>query len=166
MLGSSLYLIALLAVSGFENPEITTVISHPTAQTDCSAKKSLSDEEIDNNLYSAEITPTEQPVIITNNISQDMLAYKHWTGTYSPEKFILYINDTIVESGQTYILTNASAPLTIHFDYSFMKGMHKGTKKSSFLLHEKSTTVNLTFSWLNTWKVIADNATPLKEESL
>jgi hypothetical protein len=102
-------------------------------------------------------------ITITNAIEPTMLKYKHWTGTYSPEIFIITINGITIDSGQTYILDSCQTPLVVQFDYSFMNGIRKGSKKISYQLNKEITQAQLTFSWLDTWKVIIDNATPLKE---
>lgn len=110
-----------------------------------------------------EIEAQPQPIIITNAIDPAMLAYKHWTGTYSPEIFTISINNTLVAAGETYALTSADTELVVQFDYSFMNGIRKGSKKISYQMNKEVTEAKLTFSWLDTWKVIIDNAVPVKE---
>ena len=115
------------------------------------------------------ITNEEKPklITITNAIEPTMLAYKHWTGTYSPEIFTISINDTQIAAGETYTLDSSNdIPLIVQFDYSFMNGIRKGSKKISYQINKECTHASLTFSWLDTWKVIIDNATPLKEETI
>jgi hypothetical protein len=108
------------------------------------------------------ISCKKEMITITNNITPEMLQYKHWTGTYSPENFTLSINDTKVNIGESYTLTNINDPLVITFDYSFMNGMRKGGKKVSYTMKENITTASLSFSWLEDHKIIIDNATLLR----
>src|SRR5436190_1520943 len=57
-----------------------------------------------------EISKNPLPVIITNAIEPDMLKYKHWTGTYSPDLFVITINGTAIDKGQTYTLDSPDTP--------------------------------------------------------
>ena len=114
-------------------------------------------------------TPTAQAVskvasiTITNAIDQSMLPYKHWTGTYTPEVFTVQINGTEVAQGAQYTLTQTKDPVEVSFDYSFMNGTRKGSKKVSYAINENSTDATITFSWKDTDKLILSNATPIKE---
>jgi len=153
MIGSSLYFIALLATAELE------ITENPTPE--------IAVEMVDQKTDSSEPTEKEEItcVTITNGIEVDMLNYKHWTGTYSPDVFTVYINDTIVEQGQTYTLTDSKTPVVIRFDYSFMNGIRKGTKTVTYAINDKATTATVTFSWLDTHKILLDNAilTPKKD---
>lgn len=144
MIGSSLYFIALLATAELE------IAENPTPETTSVTIESNTEA------IAQEITT---PVTITNSIVPSMLSYKHWTGTYSPDVFTVYINDTTIEPGQTYTLTDSKTPVVIRFDYSFMNGMRKGTKTTTYTINTQATTANLTFSWLDTHKTLLDNAT-------
>lgn len=147
MIGSSLYFIALLATAELE------IAENQTPETVIT--------QMDQTTEIAESTEQEKitAVTITNRIEPSMLSYKHWTGTYSPDVFMVYINDTIIEQGQTYTLADSKTPVVIRFDYSFMNGMRKGTKSTTYNMHNQTTTATLTFSWLDTNKVLLDNAT-------
>jgi len=111
------------------------------------------------------VTETEKsaPITITNAIEPTMLEYKHWTGTYSPDIFTLTVNDIPVEPGSTYTHGSCDTPLTVQFDYSFRNGHRKGSKKISYQLNKETTEAKITFSWLDPWKVIIDNAVPVRE---
>ena len=103
-----------------------------------------------------------QPVVITNAIDADMLKYKHWTGTYSPETFTITVNGTEVAQGAQHTLPPETKNLDVSFSYSFMNGMRTGTKTASYQLNEHSTQANITFSWKDDKKVLIDNGTFLK----
>ena len=151
---SSLLLVAIAASTEIELSQQATTISIETTKT--------IPEQLDT---AEEVQP--QLITIINAIEPAMLAYKHWTGTYSPEIFTVSINDTQVAVGETYTLDSSSdVPLVVQFDYSFMNGIRKGSKKIFYQINKECTQANLTFSWLDTWKVIIDNATPLKEETV
>ena len=108
------------------------------------------------------IAKVAQPIIITNAIDADMLKYKHWTGTYSPEIFTITINGTEVAQGAQHTLPAETKNLDVSFSYSFMNGMRTGTKTVSYQLNENSTQANITFSWKDDKKVFVDNGTFLK----
>jgi hypothetical protein len=138
------------------------------AVTDGGAQESKSSEQIttDNQITNNQITEQQKSIVITNGIEPQMLAYKHWTGTYNPELFTIQVNGTEVAAGSTYSLESAATPLQIRYDYSFVNGTRKGGKIVSYTLNENSDSATITFSWQDTWKVMVSNATPIKEETV
>lgn len=166
--------VVLLASSEVEvlqnNETIEAVKQNVIVQVDGTIQTTLVAETLSETNISTpqedKVTSVEKEVItITNNITPEMLNYKHWTGTYSPEKFTISVNNTKVTAGESYTFTKTNDPLVINFDYSFMNGMRKGGKKISYTMHENSTTASLSFSWSENHKVIIDNATPLSIET-
>ena len=154
MFGLSLALALLIA-----STETDIIISDSTKDaeiTDIQDEKKIDDQQ----------QPTIEPIVITNAIEPSMLAYKHWTGTYSPELFTITINGSIIEAGQTYTLADPETPLVVQCDYSFMNGIRKGTKKISYHMNKDCTNVQLTFSWLDDRKVIIENATAVMQETI
>lgn len=116
------------------------------------------------NIESSPITSTKKKAItITNAIEPEMLAYKHWTGTYSPETFTISINGTEVAQGAQHTLPAETKDVDVQFYYSFMNGMRKGTKTVSYELHENITRADITFSWKDNWQVLLDKATAIKK---
>lgn len=114
-----------------------------------------------------EIIETKKPaavqsITITNAIDADMLKYKHWTGTYSPETFIININGTDLAQGTQHTLPAETKTIDVTFTYSFMNGVRTGTKTVSYQLHENITQAHITFSWKEDHKVLVDNGTLLK----
>ncbi len=107
-----------------------------------------------------------QQIVIKNAIEPTMLQYKHWTGTYSPEIFNVTINETLIATGETYAIDSTEKPILVQFDYSFMNGIRKGSKKISYQINKDCTQATLTFSWHDTFKILIDNATPIKEETI
>lgn len=106
---------------------------------------------------------TTTPISICNTITPDMLAYKHWTGTYSPEKFTVKVNGIEIAQGASCTIEKPDSNLEISYTYSFMNGMRTGEKTVAYKLHENSTQANITFSWKNDWKVLVDNGVAIKE---
>ena len=147
MIGSSLYFIALLATAELEIAENPTPNNATNAQDQTTEITKPAEEK------------TINSVTITNGIEPSMLSYKHWTGTYSPDVFTVYINDTTIEPGQTYTLADSKTPIVIRCDYSFMNGIRKGTKTTTYTMNDQITTAIVTFSWLDTHKILLDNAT-------
>ncbi|HLC07276.1 MAG TPA: hypothetical protein VJJ26_03750 [Candidatus Babeliales bacterium] len=115
-----------------------------------------------------EPTPTlvalaTSPITITNAIEPSMLAYKHWTGTYSPETFTVAVNGTEVEQGKACEIPAGTTAVEVQYKYSFMSGMRTGGKKISYQLNENVTQANITFNWKDDWRVIVDNGKAIKE---
>ncbi|SRR6266404_3623899 len=101
----------------------------------------------------------EKLITITNNIQPSMLAYKHWTGTYNPDAFTVFINDTEVAQGTEIKIPAANSTINVKFDYSFVNGMRKGSKTVSYKLNDDITQANITFSWKDDNKILIDNGT-------
>jgi hypothetical protein len=103
------------------------------------------------------------PITITNAIEPNMLEYKHWTGKYSPETFIISVNGTKIEQGKTCEVPATATTVEIGYTYSFMNGMKTGGRKISYQLNENITQANITFNWKDDWRVVVDNGTAIKE---
>ena len=105
-----------------------------------------------------EITIVEEKLItITNAIQPNMLAYKHWTGTYNPDSFIISVNDVEVAQGAEIKIPATTTTVNLKFDYSFVNGMRKGTKTVSYKLNDDITHATITFSWTDDNKILVDN---------
>ena len=142
-------------VEGKDRPEETSVAEKSTATLEIIVAKVSSFAEASED--------RSEPITITNAIEPSMLAYKHWTGTYSPETFTIAVNGTEIAQGAQYTLSADTNTVDVQCNYSFMNGMRKGTKTVSYQLHENITQANITFSWKDDWQVIVDNGTALKK---
>ena len=162
-----MYLILLTAVSAlFELPipsvekPLTQELSQATSEI---IKKENSEIITQKNVEKPIEDNAEQlkSIKITNAIDDTMLGYKHWTGTYNPDSFVIYINETEVAQGSEYELASGTTTMDIRYTYSFMKNMYSGTKTVSYKLNENSTCATITFSWHQDPKIIIDNATAI-----
>jgi len=151
------------------DPELQEIITLITANADEETAKTIiaSNAPITDKISASALDQEEAPapITITNAIEPSMLAYKHWTGTYSPDKFIITINGIEVAQGAN-VTIKSSDPLEISYNYSFMNGMRSGAKKVSYQLNENSTHAQITFSWKDNWKILVDNGTPVKQEEI
>lgn len=149
-----------------ELQELITALTTPdSTETSIEASSQSIPSETEKTQTQTTETPVEkiaQPIIITNAIDSSMLAYKHWTGTYSPEIFTITINGTEIAQGSQHTLPAETKTVDISLYYSFMKGMRTGTKIVSYQLNENITQATMTFSWKDDHKVLLDNATFLK----
>ncbi len=105
-------------------------------------------------------------VTIQNLIEQDMLKYKHWTGTYEPTTFVLSINDKEITSGSKEMVTIVDNILSVRFDYAFLNGKRNGAKIISFEVEENVKDLNITFNWKGKWQVLIDNAIPIEKNKV
>ena len=105
-------------------------------------------------------------VTIRNLIEQDMLKYKHWTGTYEPTTFVLSINDKEITSGSKEMVTIVDNILSVRFDYAFLNGKRKDAKIISFEVEENVKDLNITFNWKDKWQVLIDNAIPIEKNKV
>jgi hypothetical protein len=104
-------------------------------------------------------------VIVKNSITPTMLAYAHWTGTYSPTLFEIEVNGSRLEQdAQTKIALDQNNNFTVSYRYSFMNGYKTGARKVTFSVKPENNIpenniIELGFSWKNKWHVISDQAT-------
>lgn len=98
-------------------------------------------------------------ITITNAIQPSMLAYKHWTGTYNPDSFIISVNDVEIAQGAEIKIPATTKTVNLKFDYSFVNGMRKGSKTVSYKLNDDITHATITFSWKDDNKILIDNGT-------
>ncbi len=103
---------------------------------------------------------TTRTITVKNDIEPHMLTYKHWTGTYEPSTFILKVNDQVLEPGKQKTITIEDDTLNVRYDYAFLGGMRKGAKEIEFEVEKNTNQVDVSFSWDNKWRVIADHADP------
>ena len=111
-------------------------------------------------------SPQTQTVTVKNNIKPDMLAYKHWTGTYEPSIFTVSINGQTIEQDKEYKVLASDNTLEVRYDYSFANGFKKEAKIVKFQIETNSNDLNLTFSWNDEWHVIMDHTTPLEAKKV
>jgi len=107
--------------------------------------------------------PINKTITIKNNITSDMLAYKHWTGTHEPF-FILTVNGKKIEQGKQEEITIKDNILEVRYDYSFANGFRKGATIVSCSIEKDAKKVAITFSWNDEWQIKTDNAQPQKAE--
>ncbi|MDP3889205.1 MAG: hypothetical protein Q8Q25_01525 [bacterium] len=119
-----------------------------------------STESIPTSIETTTQTPYQRIVTIKNEITEKMIGYKHWSGTYKPSTFVLKINDIRIDPGTEKAIAVTDDVLNVRYDYSFKNGYHTGAKKVTFELDKKTKIASVTFSWKNKWHVIIDTAIP------
>ena len=105
-------------------------------------------------------------ISITNSIEDDMLGYKHWTGTYTPKIFILHVNGKKINPGATKSIDLFDNLLVVRFEYDYGYNIKRarGASEVTFTVDKNATECDITISWNNEWRIIIDNATPKEEE--
>ena len=104
-------------------------------------------------------------VTVKNNITADMLKYKHWSGMYKPS-FILTVNGKKIEQGKQEKIPVKDNILEIRYDYSFAKGIRKGAKIISCNVDNDTKDVGISFSWNSEWHIKTDHAQPQKTKAV
>ncbi|HEB41672.1 MAG TPA: hypothetical protein ENI08_01460 [Candidatus Dependentiae bacterium] len=107
--------------------------------------------------------PINKTITVKNNITTDMITYKHWTGTHEPF-FILTVNGKKIEQGKQEEITVKDNRLEVRYDYSFANGFRKDTTIVSCNIEKNAKDVDITFSWDDEWHIKTDNAQPQKVE--
>jgi len=98
-------------------------------------------------------------ITVQNNITSEMLCYKHWSGTHEPS-FMLSINGKKIEQGKQEEIVVTDNNLEIRYDYSFVNGFRKGAKIVSCIIEKGAKDVGIEFSWDSEWHIKTDNAHP------
>jgi len=62
----------------------------------------------------------KKTITIKNNIERDMLKYKHWSGTYEPSTFVIYVNEKEIEPGTQKSIPMIDGIIEVRFDYAFL----------------------------------------------
>ncbi len=106
----------------------------------------------------------KKTISIKNNIEQDMLKYKHWSGTYEPSTFVIQVNEKEIEPGTQKSIPMIDGIIEVRFDYAFLNGKRKGAKIIVFEVDNDIVDLNITFNWRDKWQVLIDNAKPVEEK--
>ena len=106
----------------------------------------------------------KKTISIKNNIEQDMLKYKHWSGTYEPSTFVIHVNEKEIEPGTQKSIPMIDGIIEVRFDYAFLNGKRKGAKIIVFEVNNDIVDLNITFNWRDKWQVLIDNAKPVEEK--
>jgi|GEM_PF-4580404 len=118
-------------------------------------------QKTNNNQIIKEKSAEPQPVniSITNNITKEMITYKHWSGSYAPSIFTITISGNQLSNNQTTTTkTTTQNTITIRYDYSFANGYKTGSREIEFIISPEKTQYALTFSWQHPTHLILENA--------
>jgi len=110
--------------------------------------------------------PVNKTITVKNNITTDMLAYKHWSGVHNP-LFTLTVNGKKIEQGKQKKISIKDNILEVRYDYLFAKGIRKGAKIISCNIEKDTKDISISFSWNSEWQIIIENSTShqVKKES-
>lgn len=98
------------------------------------------------------------PYTITNNITKEMTGYEFWKITYYPDRLAISVNEKLIETGHSIEIPEDKKIVKIRYDYSFAKGFRTGAKEITFELSPEKRSYDLSFSWHDTWRIIAEGA--------
>jgi hypothetical protein len=102
----------------------------------------------------------KKTIRICNKIDAKALGVKHWTGTYSPTKLEISLNNVpfvIVGDNPIALETLQEIPcadnrITVYYHYEFLNGMRKGSD-TVFYTCTDATQLEMRFSWDTPWHV-------------
>jgi hypothetical protein len=107
----------------------------------------------------------KRTVTIKNNISEEEVSYKHWTGKYKPTTFVISVNGQHIEPGQEKeVAINSDEELKVRYDYSFANGYKTGAKEVAFDINETTKKADISFSWDDEWRIQIENGIPKSVE--
>jgi len=96
-------------------------------------------------------------ISVKNAITPEMTKYRFWGTYYTPTKFYISVNDRTVqgdESCSCRVGENNTVEVTYH--YEFKNGMVTGSKCIEFEIPAKATTVDITFSWNDKYRLMSN----------
>lgn len=105
--------------------------------------------------------PTSRTITITNGIRDEMLAYTYGFFSYSPSSFSVEVNGKPIDKKNSTINADNNQ-ITVRYDYAFLGGKRKGAKAVDFEIPADMNDITVKFSWDSEWRVVIDNAKPLK----
>ncbi len=111
-----------------------------------------------------ECQSAQKTITVKNEITTEMLSYKHWSGTHKPT-FKLSVNGKEIEQGNQEKITVQDNQLDIRYDYSFANGFRTGATIVSCQLDKNADAVDITFSWQDEWRIKTKQAQPQKIET-
>jgi hypothetical protein len=106
----------------------------------------------------------DKTITIKNDITPDMISYKHWSGTYEPS-FTLSVNGKKIGQGEQEKIIVKDNQFDVRYDYSFANGFRKGANIVSCQLDHDADKVDITFSWKDDWRIQSKQAQPQKTEN-
>ena len=107
---------------------------------------------------------SNKKITVKNNITTEMLTYKHWTGAYKP-LFSLTVNGKKIEQGKEQEVPIKDDMIEIRYDYSFANGFKKGAKIIHCSIEKEVKNVDIFFSWDTKWHIKTEQAQPQKIET-
>lgn len=99
-------------------------------------------------------------IAVTNNITNEMLMYHHWTGNHAPTTFVVSVDGVPVKEGESVdVFYDENNEIVIRYDYSFLKGYKTGSREIYFEPRKtKNQAHSLTFSWQHPMHLLLENA--------
>ena len=104
----------------------------------------------------ADIKKEQRTVIIKNAITPEMTKYRFWGTYHTPTKFSISVNNRTVpinESCSCPVGENNIIEVTYH--YEFKNGMVTGSKCIEFEVPMETATIDITFSWNDTHRLMS-----------
>jgi hypothetical protein len=131
-------------------PEVTTAVEESTEED---KNEVVPAAYTNTNIASAQKKTTKigvkeeqtKTVVVTNAITETMLQYKHWTGTYTPD-FNLTVNGNEISQGKQTMISIGSAECTFAYHAQFP---HDHTSEDTVTCVVAQNTKNITveFDW-------------------
>lgn len=100
-------------------------------------------------------------VRVCNKIDVNKLGVKHWTGTYTPTKLEITLNNvpfTIVGNNPVTFetiqeISCADNRITAQYVYEFLNGIRKGSDAIIYTFTDHATPLEMHFSWDTPWHI-------------
>lgn len=101
----------------------------------------------------------QQTLTITacSTITQEMITYHHWSGSYTPE-FTIAINETIISLDNEVVISSTQGPFKIEYKAVFPYG-YSSADSIEYQPHESIKKIILGFDWHRSPRIIITEAT-------
>lgn len=96
-------------------------------------------------------------ITVKNAITLDMTKYRFWGTYYTPTKFYISVNDRAVQSDESSSCpVGENNTIEVAYHYEFKNGMVTGSKCIEFEIPAEATTVDITFSWNDKYRLMSN----------
>jgi hypothetical protein len=113
-------------------------------------KEPVQEKDIQSNL-SKPLAPKEAKIIvISNQINDEMITYRHMTGNYTPE-FSLEVNSDPINSSQAKEISSETINITYHAQFPYG---YSSQDSADFTLKPETSKAVITFDWNQTPHII------------
>jgi hypothetical protein len=153
--------IATIETEKIEEPLVaqpSTIVAEPAPTKAGEITAAITTESM---LTKAAEIEAPKTIRICNKINPNALGVKHWTGTYTPTKLEITLNNVLftivgthpVACEALHEIPCADNRITVFYHYEFLNGMRKGSDTIVYTIIDQPAQLEMKFSWDTPWHI-------------